>query len=428
MKIATARTTLAGLSCVLLAACSLFGAFRHPAPPPPPPPPPAPPPLPLPVANERFELAPGQDIVGVVQVTKVGPDDTLSDIARRFNVGYQEIVRANPKVDPWLPGVDREVVVPTQFVLPQAPHTGIVINIAAMRIFYYPPVKPGGRPVVFTHPIGIGKVGWRTPEGVTKIVRRQKDPTWRVPVSVRKEHHENGEDLEPVIGPGPDNPLGKYAFYLQWPSYLIHGTNKPAGVGLRSSHGCIRLYPEDIEQFFNMVPIGTQVRVVNQPFLFGWQDNQLYLQPYGELEDDTRDWNKAQKKLLTRELAVTLQRDLKSHNEQINWDLVSALTHDSRGIPVAVSSADASLEQVLAAAPRVQNVLPEGSTWDGKSDLPMDEASFKQLTSEMEPGSAPPGSKPGAAPAADAPSAGKAPAASAPATSAPALPPKGGGG
>lgn len=448
MKIATARTTLAGLSCVLLAACSLFGAFRHPAPPPPPPPPPAPPSLPLPVANERFELAPGQGIVGVVQVTKVGPDDTLSDIARRFNVGYQEIVRANPKVDPWLPGVDREVVVPTQFVLPQAPHTGIVINIAAMRIFYYPPVKPGERPVVFTHPIGIGKVGWRTPEGVTKIVRRQKDPTWRVPVSVRKEHHENGEDLEPVIGPGPDNPLGKYAFYLQWPSYLIHGTNKPAGVGLRSSHGCIRLYPEDIEQFFNMVPIGTQVRVVNQPFLFGWQDNQLYLQPYGELEDDTRDWNKAQKKLLTRELAVTLQRDLKSHNEQINWDLVSALTHDSRGIPVVVSTADASLEQVLAAAPRVQNVLPEGSTWDGKSDLPMDEASFKQLTSEMEPGSAPPGSKPGAAPAADAPSAGKAPVGSAPATNAPAtgapatnapatsapatgepaLPPKGGGG
>ncbi len=137
------------------------------------------------------------------------------------------------------------------------------------------------------------------PEGVTRIVRRQKDPTWRVPVSVRKEHHENGEDLEPVIGPGPDNPLGKYAFYLQWPSYLIHGTNKPAGVGLRSSHGCIRLYPEDIEQFFNMVPIGTQVRVVNQPFLFGWHDGQLYLQPYNVLEDDTRDWNKAQKKLLT---------------------------------------------------------------------------------------------------------------------------------
>ncbi len=419
MKIATARTTLAGLCCVLLAGCSLFSAFRHPAPPPtPPPPPPAPPPLPLPVGNERFELAPGQDIVGVVQVVKVGPDDTLTDIARRFNVGYEEIVRANPKVDPWLPGVGREIVVPTQFVLPDAPHTGVVINIAAMRIFYYPPVKRGERPVVFTHPIGIGKVGWRTPVGVTKIVRRQKDPTWRVPVSVRKEHHENGEDLEPVIGPGPDNPLGKYAFYLQWPSYLIHGTNKPAGVGLRSSHGCIRLYPEDIEQFFNMIPLGTQVRVVNQPFLFGWRDNDLYLQPYGELEDDTRDWNKAQKKLLTRELAATLQQDLKSHHEQINWDLVSTLTRDPRGIPVPVSSTDASLEQVLAAASRVQNVLPEGATWDGKSDLPMDQGSFNQLMSEIEPGSSPPGTKPQASTPADA--AGKTPAVSTPAAAAPA--------
>jgi L,D-transpeptidase ErfK/SrfK len=422
MKIATARTTLAGLACVLLAACSLFGPFRHPPPPPPPAPPPAPPPLPLPVANERFELAPGQDIVGAVQVVKVGPDDTLTDIARRFNVGYEEIVRANPKVDPWLPGVGREIVVPTQFVLPDAPHTGIVINIAAMRIFYYPPVKRGERPVVFTHPIGIGKVGWRTPVGVTKIVRRQQDPTWRVPVSVRKEHHENGEDLEPVIGPGPDNPLGKYAFYLQWPSYLIHGTNKPAGVGLRSSHGCIRLYPEDIEQFFKMVPLGTQVRVVNQPFLFGWRDNELYLQPYGELEDDTRGWNKAQKKLLTRELAATLQQDLKSHHEQINWDLVSALTRDPRGVPVPVSTTDASLEQVLAAASRVQDVLPEGSTWDGKSDLPMDQASFNQLMSEIEPGSASPGAKPQAAPAGDATAAGKTSAGNTPTA------PKGGGG
>jgi L,D-transpeptidase ErfK/SrfK len=236
-----------------------------------------------------------------------------------------------------------------------------------------------------------------------------------------------------VIGPGPDNPLGKYAFYLQWPSYLIHGTNKPAGVGLRSSHGCIRLYPEDIEQFFNMVPLGTQVRVVNQPFLFGWRDNELYLQPYGELEDDTRDWNKAQKKLLTRELAVTLQKDLKSHHEQINWDLVSTLTHDSRGIPVAVSSTDASLEQVLAAAARVRNVLPDGSSWDGKSDLPMDQASFEQLMSEIEPGSNPPGAKPQASPAGDA--AGKTPAANVPGAGAPAgapasapAAPKGGGG
>jgi L,D-transpeptidase ErfK/SrfK len=400
-------------SACLLGGCSLFPAWRHQAPPAPPPPPPAPPALPLPTATERFELEPGQSVVGAVQVVKAGKEDTLTDIARRFNVGYEEILRANPDVDPWLPGDGREVVVPTQFVLPNAPYTGVVINIAAMRIYYFPPVKKGERTVVLTHPIGIGKVGWRTPEGVTKIVRRQKDPTWRVPVSVRKEHHENGEDLDPVIGPGPDNPLGKYAFYLQWPSYLIHGTNKPAGVGLRSSHGCIRLYPEDIEQFFNTVPIGTQVRVVNQPFPFGWSDGELYLQPFDVLEDDSRNWSKGQRKALDKSLSPALQQQLKAHGQQIDWTLVASLTHNPRGLPVPVSTADASLAQVLAAAPRVQNVLPQGSTWDGASDLPMDEASFKQILSEIEPGADAQGtaapaaaSAPAATPAAAAPTSG----------------------
>ena len=393
MKAFTARATTATLACLLIAGCSLFSQFQHPGPPPAPPAPPAAPARPPPVANERFELDGAQDVVGVVQVVTATRDDTLTDIARRFNVGYEEIVRANPKVDPWLPGEGREIVVPSQFILPDAPRTGLVINIAAMRIFYYPPVRRGERPVVLTHPIGIGKVGWRTPEGVTKIVRRQQDPTWRVPVSVRKEHHENGEDLDPVIGPGPDNPLGKYAFYLQWPSYLIHGTNKPAGVGLRSSHGCIRLYPEDIAQFFAMVPVGTQVRVVNQPFVFGWRDGQLYMQPFDVLEDDTRDWAKASRRLLSKSLAATLQQQLQAHGTQVDWTLVSALARAPRGVPVPITVPDATVEQILAGAPRVQNVLPEGSTWDGKSDLPMDEASFKQMLSEIEPG----------APAGDAP-------------------------
>jgi L,D-transpeptidase ErfK/SrfK len=385
MNIVRVRAAFGGLCCSLLAACSLFAPLRHAAPPPPPPQAPPPPWLPLPVATERFELEPGQTVVGEVQVVTAGKDDTLTDIARRFNVGYEDLLRANPKVDPWLPGEGHEIVVPTQFILPNAPYSGVVINIAAMRIYYFPPVKHGERVVVLTHPIGIGKVGWKTPEGVARIVRRQKDPTWRVPVSVLKEHHENGQDLDPVIGPGPDNPLGKYAFYLQWPSYLIHGTNKPAGVGLRSSHGCIRLYPEDIEQFFNTIPLGTQVQVVNQPFLFGWGNGRLYLQPFDVLEDDERDWNKAQRKLLNKSLSAALQQQLKTHHQQIDWDRVASLAHDPRGIPVPVSAADASLEQVLAAAPRVQNVLPPGSTWDGTSDLPMDEASFKQMFSEIEP-------------------------------------------
>lgn len=411
MKTSVTCAAGAALLCLTLASCSLFGPHEK-APPPAPPPPPPPPAEAASIANERFELAPGQDVVGTVQIVKASKDDTLTDIARRFNVGYEEIVRTNPKIDPWLPGEGTEIVVPSQFILPDAPRTGVVINIPAMRIFYYPPVKKGQRQVVFTHPIGIGKVGWRTPEGVTKIVRRQKDPTWRVPVSVRKEHHENGEELEPVIGPGPDNPLGKYAFYLQWPSYLIHGTNKPAGVGLRSSHGCIRLYPEDIEQFFNMVPLGTQVRVVNQPFLFGWREGQLYMQPYDVLEDDTRDWTKAQKKLLTQSFAARLQQQLQQQHEQVDWTLVSSLSRSPRGIPVPITLADASVEQILAAAPHVQNVVPEGSTWDGKSDLPMDETTFKQMVSEIEPDSGAPAAS--SAPAARPANGTKAPAHPAP--------------
>jgi len=175
-------------------------------------------------------------------------------------------------------------------------------------------------------------------------------------------------------------------------------------VGLRSSHGCIRLYPEDIEQFFNIVPIDTQVRVVNQPFLFGWRDGQLYMQAYDVLEDDTRDWNNAQKKLLTKSLATRLQQQVKAHHEEVDWGLVTSLAHNPRGVPVPVTLADSSMEQVLAAAPRVQNVLPEGSTWDGTSDLPMDEASFRQIVSEIEPGSSP-GASAGAGRAPGAPGA-----------------------
>jgi L,D-transpeptidase ErfK/SrfK len=315
----------------------------------------------------------------------VSKDDTLTDIARRFNIGYEEILRANPGVDPWLPGAGREVVLPTQFVLPDAPHEGIVINIAAMRLYYFPPHKAGEPQVVYTHPIGIGKVGWATPEGTTRILRRQKDPVWRPPVSVIKEHKENGDDLPAVVGPGPDNPLGRHAFYLAWPGYLIHGTNKPAGVGLRSSHGCIRLYPEDIAELFDQVPIGTRVHVVNQPYVFGFDHGQLVMQSFGSLEDDRRDWKKAQARLLARSLGPDIQKELKTRGLSVDWDLVLAMAHEPRGVVVAVTSPGSNEEQVLASATKVQDILPQGASWDGKSDLPMDEKSFEQMMGDTDP-------------------------------------------
>src|SRR5690606_24552912 len=148
---------------------------------------------------------------------------------------------------------------------------------------------------------------------------------------------ENGEELKPVIGPGPDNPLGRHAMYLGWPSYLIHGTNKPAGVGLRSSHGCIRLYPEDIALLFDMVPIGTPVRVVNEPFVFGWENGELHMQAFDVLEDDKRDWTKARQKLLTRSMGNATQKELKKRNLEVSWELISSLADDPRGIPVPVT-------------------------------------------------------------------------------------------
>ena len=204
---------LMAVGLLSLSGCSLLASrAKPPAPSPPPPVAVAPKPrLPAPVATHKFQIDPEHDdVVGQVQVTIASKADTLPDIARRFNVGYEEIVRANPGMDPWLPGEGKEVIVPTQFVLPNAPRDGIVINVAAMRVYYFPKgkAKAGEKQTVYTYPIGIGKVGWSTPEGSTKTVSKEKDPVWRPTASIRKEHKENGEDLPALVPAGPDNPLG----------------------------------------------------------------------------------------------------------------------------------------------------------------------------------------------------------------------------
>ncbi|HXQ30989.1 MAG TPA: L,D-transpeptidase family protein [Steroidobacteraceae bacterium] len=381
-----AITALAALAA--LAGCSLL------RPPPPPPSGPAPPTVVAPVAElaraqatHRFEIdAAREDIVGVVQSTVIGKEDTLPDVARRFNVGYEEMVRANPGVDPWLPGAGREVIVPTRFVLPDAPREGVVINVAAMRLYYYPTHAKGTPQVVITHPIGIGKVGWQTPEGATKIVARVRDPVWVPPVSVRKEHAEDGDLLPAKVPAGPDNPLGAYMFRLGWPSYLIHGTNKPYGVGMRSSHGCIRLYPEDIAILFETVPIGTPVRVVNQPYLLGWQDDELYVEAYGALEDDKRDWQHGPKSLLKKAGKTPLWKKIRAHDADIDWERARLLSESPRGVPVSVMRRDAdSLEAAVASARKVRNELPMGATWDGQTGLLIDEKQFAEMLGEREP-------------------------------------------
>jgi L,D-transpeptidase ErfK/SrfK len=319
-------------------------------------------------------------VVGQLQVTQARYEDTLPDIARRFNLGFDEVARANPGVDPWLPGEGTRIVLPTQFVLPDAPMEGLVVNLAALRMFYFP--KPGkdGQRFVMTFPIGIGKVGWATPEGSTTVVSKRKKPWWTPPASVRKEHAAAGDPLPARVPPGPDNPLGAYAMNLGWQSYLIHGTNKPAGVGLRASHGCIRMYPEDIASVFDRIPVGTKVTVVNQPLLHRWQDGNLYVQSYPTHEDsrgageagaemDEADatessvpWDDA--------LVNSLWQQAKPHGASINLPLAQQTVTEARGMAVPVNRRGLTLERYFASARLVENALPDGATWDGSDGEP----------------------------------------------------------
>ena len=384
---------------LLLGGCALIGSRPVPAPPvarvPAAPAAPPKPQLADPIDTHRFVLVhPDDDVVGTVQITIARQQDTLLDIARRFNVGFNEIADANPGVDIWIPGAGTRVVVPTQFVLPAAPRTGIVIDVAALRLYYYPRRRPGDPLTVYTYPIGIGKAGWTTPEGVTRVTMRVRNPVWRPSLALRRDHYKDtGVEYAAVVAAGPDNPLGKYEFRLGWPTYLIHGTNQPYGIGLRSSHGCVRLYPEDIEKLFRMVPVGTPVRVVNQPFLFGWRDHQLYLQAYPVLKDDRRDWRREQQRLLTRLLSPRLRRDLQVDARQIDWQAVAAVAAAPRGIPVPVTGAQAlaGVGAVLAAAPKVQNRIPVGADWNGADDPSADNSRTpQQVLTDLEPAGNPP--------------------------------------
>lgn len=219
-------------------------------------------------------------------------EDTLLDIGRAFDIGYNEIVNANPDLDPWLPGENKRVVVPNRFILPDAPHIGIVINLAEMRLYYYPKANKNERQKVITHPIGVGREGWTTPIGKTKIIQRIKDPSWTPPASILAEHLAKGDPLPKVVPAGPNNPLGAFAMRLGLPGYLLHGTNRPFGVGMRVSHGCIRLFPEDIEHLFGIVAVNTPVEILYQPDKAGLLGNQLYLEAHDvQMDLDKRQGN-----------------------------------------------------------------------------------------------------------------------------------------
>jgi L,D-transpeptidase ErfK/SrfK len=316
-----------------------------------------------PIVGGRYEIEAGQEVIGELQVMQTRYQDTFVDIARAYGLGYDELVAANPDVDPWLPGEGTAVVLPTRFVLPNAPREGLVLNIAAKRLFYYRPVEDGARQVVETYPIGIGRAGWATPTGVTTVVSKARDPVWFVPASVRREHLEAGDPLPPQVPPGPDNPLGKYVLGLGLPGYLIHGTNKPAGVGMRVSHGCVRLFPENIEHLHQEVAIGTKVRIVNQPYLFARSGEDLVFEAHAPLEDDDRDWHSG--------LVRRARAGLVGHAEEVmslDEERMYRIADESRGFPVSVIGWRPDTQATVRSARRVVNIVEQNRLADRGAD------------------------------------------------------------
>lgn len=291
-----------------------------------------------PIAPNTFFLQDvEQTVVGIPQVVFAREEDTLSGLAREYGLGYDELLAVNPDVDPWLPGVDTPVLLPTQYVLPDVPKTGVVLNIATKRLFYYPPSTDSEPRQVLTYPIGIGRVGWETPLGVTQVVAKARDPQWWVPVSVRREHAKQGNPLPSVVPPGPDNPLGTRVLKLEMPGYLIHGTNQPYGVGMRVSHGCVRLYPENIEFLYTLVDIGESVTIINEPFQVGRRDGVLYFEAHTPLEDDTLTAEARLQALLDEQVDASgrpLNDHLQSH--------VRSLAEVASGVPVNIVMYDAN--------------------------------------------------------------------------------------
>lgn len=284
-------------------------------------------------ANPYPVPAEGEDVIGEMLMAETEAKDTLLDIARHYGLGYEEITNANPGVDPWLPGAGTAVLVPKQRLLPRAPRSGIVVNLPEHRLYWYPPTPAGQEPVVWSFPVSIGKMDWNTPLGTTRIVSKAKDAPWIPPKSVREEHEKRGEPLPAVVPGGPDNPMGRYKMALGIPggAYLIHGTNRPAGIGMQVTHGCMRLYPEDIEALYGMVPVGTPVTIVNQPYKWGWREGELLIEVHPPLQEDAGSTPS-----LT-DLTRLIVEATRANPIAVDWIGAERTWREARGVPTAVS-------------------------------------------------------------------------------------------
>ncbi len=290
---------------------------------------------------------PGSNMVGEPRVIRIANDQvTLLDVARRYDLGYDEIVRANPSVPVWVPKPGMRIVLPMEFVLPPVPWQGIVVNIPQRRLFYFPPARRGAARIVITFPISTARPGWKTPLGATRIIAKEKDPSWIVPASIRAEHEQDGEtDFPAYFPPGPDNPMGMLALETGFPMIFIHGTNKPWGVGMRTSHGCIHLYPEDAETLFPQVAVGTPVRFIDEPDLVGVRDGRPYLSAWPTVAEYPADLPPASRAVGS---LIRIGNGAKVGKADIDWQRMIAAAGRERGIPVPIGPRAPELDQVLA--------------------------------------------------------------------------------
>jgi L,D-transpeptidase ErfK/SrfK len=294
----------------------------------------------------------------------VEQNETLLDVARRYNLGQEEIVRLNPNLDRWLIKVGQMVRLPNRRILPDTPHNGVTLNISEFRMYYYPPNS--GKVMSFAH--GIGRQDWKTPLGQTRITRKVKNPVWNPPASIRREHAAEGDPLPAVVPAGPHNPLGSRALYLALPGeYRIHGTDidKIYGIGMQITHGCVRMYPEDIEALFDIVDVGTPVYIVKQPIKVGWLNNILYIEAHPDLEGENMGQEQRYNVALNL-IRKANNQELPEFDQKALNDALSKLD----GEPVALYERLPPLDGGTEIAPEMQPMLPSTESQTPDPSIP----------------------------------------------------------
>ena len=290
---------------------------------------------------EIFDIENNSTVVGDLKSIKVSRDETVADLAIRYKTGFQDLLIANPNSHHWSPKANSKYLIPSMYILPQESYNGIILNLAELRLYFY--IRGSDlyeNTKVLTYPVGIGRLDWKTPLGETFIKTKVESPSWYPPKSIILEHEERGEILPREVKPGPDNPLGNYVLKLNVDGgYLLHGTNKKHGIGMMVSHGCIRLRNEDIETIFHNAPLGTKVKIINQPIKLGIYKNFLYMEVHAFNKKEVYSNN--QKNLLTTDniyMPVNQVMNFieKNPSYSIQWKKVFETFEESKGIPIII--------------------------------------------------------------------------------------------